>query len=75
MDDTPVAGRRDGGLSTRKLDAHNLYDLSRGGFPKLTHYPKSAREITREMIAKAAAKNGGKLGSKGNVDPRRFRRL
>jgi hypothetical protein len=39
--------------------------------------PKTAREITREMIAKAAAKNGGKLGSKGqgNVDPRRFRRL
>jgi hypothetical protein len=39
--------------------------------------PKTARELTREMIAKAAAKNGGKLVRKGegNVDPRRFRRL
>ena len=39
--------------------------------------PKTAREITREMIAKAAAKNGGKLVRKGegDVDPRRFRRL
>jgi len=38
--------------------------------------PKTARELTREMIAKAAAKNGGKLVRKGegNVDPRRFRR-
>jgi hypothetical protein len=39
--------------------------------------PKTARELTREMIAKAAAKNGGKLVRKGegDVDPRRFRRL
>jgi len=39
--------------------------------------PKTAREVTREMIAKAAAKNGGKLVRKGegDVDPRRFRRL
>jgi hypothetical protein len=39
--------------------------------------PKTAREITREMIAKTAAKNGGKLVRKGegDVDPRRFRRL
>jgi hypothetical protein len=39
--------------------------------------PKTAKEVTREMIAKAAAKNGGKLVRKGegDVDPRRFRRL
>jgi hypothetical protein len=38
---------------------------------------KTAREITREMIAKAAAKNGGKLVRKGqgSVDARRFSRL
>jgi hypothetical protein len=39
--------------------------------------PKTLKEQTREMIAKAAAKNGGKLVRKGqgDVDPRRFRRL
>ena len=37
--------------------------------------PMTAREITRMMIQKAAEKNGGKLGGKGAVDSRKFRRL
>jgi len=37
--------------------------------------PVSARELTRRMIDAAKAKNGGKLGGKGGVDKRKFRRL
>ena len=37
--------------------------------------PLTARELTRRMIEAAKAKNGGKLGGKGDVDKRRFRRL
>ena len=40
--------------------------------------PKTAKDVTREMIAKAAKKNGGKLGTrrgKEAYDARRFRRL
>jgi hypothetical protein len=35
----------------------------------------TAKETTRQMIAAAKAKNGGKLGGEGNVDRREFRRL
>ena len=35
----------------------------------------TARQITRRMIEAAKAKNGGKLSGKGDVDPRKFRRL
>ena len=37
--------------------------------------PLTARELTRRMIEAAKAKNGGKLGGKGDVDKRKFRRL
>lgn len=35
----------------------------------------TARELTRRMIESAKAKNGGKLGGKGDYDRRKFRRL
>ena len=37
--------------------------------------PLTDRELCRQMIERAAAKNGGKLGGKGNYDARKFRRL
>ena len=37
--------------------------------------PPTARELTRRMIEAAKARNGGKLGGKGDVDKRKFRRL
>jgi hypothetical protein len=35
----------------------------------------TAKETTRQMIAAAKAKHGGKPGGEGNVDRRKFRRL
>ena len=35
----------------------------------------TAKERTRQMIAAAKAKHGGKLGGEGDVDQRKFRRL
>jgi hypothetical protein len=35
----------------------------------------AAKETTRQLIAAAKAKNGGKLGGEGQVDRRKFRRL
>ena len=35
----------------------------------------TAKEVTRRMIEAAKAKNGGKLGSGGEYDKRKFRRL
>ena len=38
-----------------------------------TDYGDTAKEITRQMIAAAQTKNGGKLGGEGYVDRRKFR--
>jgi hypothetical protein len=35
----------------------------------------TAKDVTQRMIETAKAKNGGKLGGKGDVDRRKFRRL